>query len=195
VQGIHPLNLDVRAGGPVARWRPLVNWILVIPVHIWLGVLGLGSLAVTLLAWFAIVLTGTAPERWGDYNMAVLRYQWRITAYLLAWTDRYPSFSPPAGYVDPGDDPAVLYCARPVTRNRLTVLGRALLFVPHYVVLVVTSFGAGVVLVLAWIAVLITGRWPAGMRAFLVGYYRYALRVSGYLTLVTDVYPPFSFAR
>jgi hypothetical protein len=191
--GIHPLNLDVQGPATVPRWRPLANWVLIIPHAIWLDILGLGSALVTFLGWFAIVLTGRLPDSWGDYNMAVLRYQWRVAAYLLAWTEVYPSFSPAAGYLDPGDFPAVLYCARPMTRNRVTVLFRVILFIPHYVVLAVAGIAAEVVMVLAWFAVLFTGRWPEGMRRFAIGYFRYALRVHGYMALVTDVYPPFSF--
>src|SRR5580704_17215724 len=108
VEGIYPLNLDVSSPPRVTRWRPLVNWLLVIPQEIWLFVLLLGAGVVAFVGWFAILFTGRLPDRWSDYNMAVLRYQWRVTAYLYAWTDRYPDFAPPAGHVDPGDYPAIL---------------------------------------------------------------------------------------
>jgi len=48
-----------------------------------------------------------------------------------------------------------------------------------------------VLLLIAWFAVLFTGRWPESMRAFCVGYYRWSLRVQAYLLLITDAYPPF----
>jgi hypothetical protein len=194
VQGIHPLNLDVASPPLVARWRPLVNWILVIPPSIWLLILSFGAVAVAVAGWFSALLTGRIPERWGDYQMAVLRYQWRTNAFLYAWTDSYPGFATPAGYVDPGDFPAVLYCARPQRRNRVTVALRLLLIIPHYVVLYFVSIAAGAVLLAAWFVVLVTARWPAGMRRFVIGYLRWSSRVAGYGMLATDEYPPFGFA-
>jgi hypothetical protein len=192
VEGNHPLNIDVSSPSRVARWRPVANWLLVIPHRIWLLVLFLGAGVVALLGWFSIVFTNRLPDSWSDYVMAVLRYDWRIRAYLLAWVDRYPSFSPVAGHIDPGDYPAVLYCARPLQRRRVTVIFRALMVIPHYLALGVLSILAFVVLVVAWFAVLITGRWPVAMRSFATGWLRWAVRVVAYSLLVTDVYPPFS---
>jgi hypothetical protein len=170
----------------------LVNWLLVIPHRIWLLILLPGAAVVAFLGWFSIVFTNRLPDSWSDYVMAVLRYDWRIRAYLLAWVDRYPSFSPVAGHIDPGDYPAVLYCARPVQRRRVTVIFRALMVIPHYLALAVLSILAFVVLVVAWFAVLITGRWPESMRSFAMGWLRWTARVAAYSLLVTDVYPPFS---
>jgi hypothetical protein len=194
VQGIYPFNLDVDSPAVVRRWRPLLNWLLVIPHQLWLFVLLLGVEVVAFLGWFAIMFTGRLPERWGDYIMSVLRYQWRISTYLYAWTDMYPEFATPAGYVDPNDYPAVLYSARPQNRNRLTVFFRALLAIPHYIVLYIFSILAFVVLVAGWFVVLFTGRWPVGMRGFCVGWQRWSFRVLAYVALVTDDYPPFGVA-
>jgi hypothetical protein len=171
----------------------LINWLLVIPHRLWFFVLFLGVGVVSFLGWFAIVFTGRIPDSWTDYVMGVLRYQWRTDAYLLAWSEPYPRFTPPAGYIDPGDYPAVLYCARPLTRNRVTVLFRAFLVIPHYILLSFVALAAFAVLVVAWFAVVITGRWPERMRRFAVGWLRWAARVEAYYFLVTDAYPPFSF--
>ena len=108
----YPLNSEVACAERVARWRPLVNWILVIPLYLWLTVLEYGGAAVSLAGWFAIVFTGRLPERLGDCLVAVLRYQWRVVAFLYGLTAGYPGFPVVAGYIDPGDDPAVLYSAR-----------------------------------------------------------------------------------
>jgi uncharacterized protein DUF4389 len=193
VQGVYPLNLDVSNLPRVARWRPLVNWLLVIPHQFWLFLLFLGAHVVALLAWFTILFTGRLPDSWSDYLMGVLRYQWRVNAYLYAWTDQYPDFHPPAGYIDPGRYPAVLYCARPLSRDRVTVLFRAFMVIPHYVVLFFVSLAGSVVLFAAWFVVLFTGTWPEGMRRFCIGWIRWITRVQGYQLLVTDSYPPFGF--
>jgi len=192
VPGIHPLNIEVISPAKVARWRPLVNGLLVVPHLLWYFVLSLGVVVVAVLGWFAILSTGRLPDSWSDYVMGVLRYRWRIDAYLFGWTGVYPSFAPPAGHVDPGDYPAILYCARPLQRNRLTVFWRAVLAVPHYIVLFLVSLAAFVALVVAWFAVLITGRWPVGMRRFAIAWLRWMTRVRAYSLLVTDVYPPFA---
>jgi hypothetical protein len=124
--------------------------------------------------------------------VGVLRYQWRVLAYLYAWTEEYPSFSMPSGFADPGNYPAVLNSAPESERNRLTVLLRIIMVIPQYIVLYFVGITAGVVLLLAWFVVLFTGRWPEGMRRFGIGYYRWTIRVQAYLYLITDVYPPFS---
>lgn len=191
----YPLGADVAPLPEVERWRPLVNWALVIPHSIWLWLLSLGSLVVAILGWFSVLFTGAMPAAWSDYLVGVLRYQWRVTCYLYGWTDLYPSFTPVAGHIDPGDYPAVLYSARPPVRNRLTVLFRLILAIPQVVALELVGIAAGVVLILAWFAVLFTGRWPEGMRSFAVGYSRWQLRVNAYVLLVCDEYPPFSLEQ
>jgi hypothetical protein len=194
MEASYPLDLEVETPSRVARWRPLVNWLLVLPLAVWAGLLGLGAAVVSFLGWFAILLTGRLPQSWSDYLVAVLRYHWRTTAYLYAWTDSYPGFSAPAGHVDPGDHPAVLYCAPPGPRRRLTVALRALLAIPHLFVLYFVEIAQGVVLLVAWFAVVVLGRWPEDLRRFAVGVFRWAMRVNAYLWLVTDEYPPFRTA-
>jgi hypothetical protein len=188
----HPLGADVAYLPDVPRWRPLINWALVIPHNIWLGLLTIGAFVVAFLGWFAIVFTGRMPETWSDYSVGVLRYHWRVNCYLFGWTDVYPSFTPVGGHVDPADYPAVLYCARPVERNRLSVALRVILAIPHYIALYLVGIAAFAVLVAAWFAVVITGRWPEGMRAFAVGFVRWQMRFTAYVLLVCDAYPPFS---
>lgn len=191
----YPLGAEVADLPIVERWRPLVNWVLIVPHHIWLGLLTLGSWFVSIISWFAILFTGRMPETWSDYLVGVLRYQWRVTCYLYAWTNLYPSFNPVAGHIDPGDYPAVLYCAREVDRNRVTVFFRAFLAIPQFVAIYFVGIAAGIVLLIAWFAVLVTGRWPQGMRDFAIGYVRWQIRLTAYLLLVSDVYPPFSLEQ
>lgn len=191
----YPLGAQVADLPTVERWRPLLNWALVIPHQVWLGLLTLGTWFVSIIAWFTILFTGRMPDTWSDYVVGVLRYQWRVICYLYAWTNLYPGFNPPAGHVDPGDYPAVLYCARALERDRLTVFFRAVLAIPHLVVLYFVGVAAGVVMLIAWFAVLITGRWPQGLREFAIGYARWHMRFNAYLLLVCDEYPPFSLEQ
>ncbi|MGO8862737.1 MAG: DUF4389 domain-containing protein [Acidimicrobiales bacterium] len=190
--GSYPVNIEVTGDLQVPRWRPLVNWLLVIPHLVWLWILTIGLEVLAVIGWFVILFTGRLPESWGDFMVGVLRYQWRILAYLYAWTEEYPSFSPPAGYPDPGNFPAVLSSVAAAERNRLTVFFRIIMVIPQYIVLSVVGIAAAVVLLVAWFVVLVTGRWHEGMRRFCIGYYRWSIRVQAYLFLITDDYPPFS---
>jgi len=193
VPDAYPVNLEVTSPSQVARWRPLINWLLIIPHYIWLMLLAIAALLVAVLSWFSIVFTGSQPESWGAFVLGVMRYQWRVFAFLYAWTEDYPSFSLQPGYNDPHDFPAVLSSTPDATRNRITVLFRAIMIIPQYLVLYFVGIAAGVVLFLAWFAVLFTGRWPEGMRRFCINYYRWYLRAEAYYLLVTDIYPPFGF--
>lgn len=189
----YPLNIEVSCAERVARWRPLFNWVLVIPLYLWLTVLTWGCRSVMVLGWFAIVFGGRLPESLGDYLVAVLRYQWSVYAYLIGLTDRYPGFRVVAGYVDPGDSPTVLYSARPVVRRRLTVAFRLLLVIPQAVILGLVNLAGFVVTIMAWFAVLLTGRWPRGLQTFVIGWMRWMIRVNSYWFLLVDQYPPFGF--
>jgi hypothetical protein len=189
----YPLDVEVRCTDRVARWRPLFNWVLLIPSFLWAGLLSLGAGVVAVVGWLAIVFTGRLPEGLGNYLVGVLRYTWRIDTYLYGLTDTHPGFRVVAGYVDPGDSPAVLYSARPSVRRRVAVAFRAVLVIPQLAVLYLVNLAALVVLVIGWFAVLATGRWPRGLQSFVVGWMRWTFRVSAYLYLVVDDYPPFGF--
>jgi hypothetical protein len=147
---------------------------------------------VAILGWFAIVFTGRLPDTWSDYLIAVLRYEWRIEAYLYGWTATYPGFAVTAGPLDPGDQPALLYCSRPTGRDRLTVAFRLLMVVPQVVVLAFVWIAAVVALIAGWFAVLLLGRWPPQLRSFSLGVLRWSFRAWAYVLLVTDIYPPFT---
>jgi hypothetical protein len=77
-------------------------------------------------------------------------------------------------------------------RSRLTVFFRGLLVIPHYFVLVVWSFVAEIVILIAWFAALITGRVPTGLHNFIASWLRYTTHVYAYMFLLADPYPPFS---
>jgi uncharacterized protein DUF4389 len=77
------------------------------------------------------------------------------------------------------------------SRSRLTTFFRLLLAIPHMIVLILYAFAAYVVVIIAWFALLFTGRWPRGMYDFVAGFLRYSTAVTGYLYLLTDAYPPF----
>jgi hypothetical protein len=76
------------------RWLPLVKWLLAIPHYIVLIVLYIAALVVWIIAWFAILFTGTYPRGLFDFMVGVGRWSLRVDAYaFLLITDEYPPFS------------------------------------------------------------------------------------------------------
>ena len=95
--------------------------------------------------------------------------------------------SGPAG---PPDQILVAF-AEPAHQNRLTVLVRIILAIPHLIVLWALGIAAEIVVIICWFAALFLGRLPEGLAGFLSGYLRWLVRVQAYLLLLTDRYPPF----
>lgn len=188
----YPVQLGLEAPLEVARWRPLVHWFLAIPqlvvVYIVNSVLGV----LAFIAWFAILFTGAIPQGLFDFMAMALRYQWRVTSYLYFMRESYPPFEFDALSADPGTDPARLSVEYPERLSRGLIFIKWLLVLPHIIALVFVGIAALFVGIAAFFAVLFTGRWPEGMRTFLVGVIRWSTRVSAYFYLMTDVYPPFS---
>jgi hypothetical protein len=131
------------------------------------------------------------PRWWFDWNLELQRFSNRVCAYLALMDDRYPSTddeqSVHLDYVYPD-------AARDL--NRWLPLVKWLLAIPHFIILVVLNVAALVAVVVAWVAIVVTGRYPRGLFGFVEGVFRWNNRVIGYaLTLVTDAYPPFRLAE
>jgi hypothetical protein len=134
-----------------------------------------------------IVFRQKYPRWWFDWNRELLRFSNRIGVYLALMDDRYPSTDDPQAvnlefsYPDAKQD-----------LNRWLPLVKWLLAIPHYIVLFVLTIAAFVAIIIAWFAILFTGRYPRGLFDFVLGVSRWGNRVIGYaFILVTDAYPPF----
>jgi hypothetical protein len=128
------------------------------------------------------------PRWWFDFQRELARFGNRVGAYLTLLTDQYPSTV---------DEQAVHleldYPDAERDLNRWLPLFKWLLAIPHYVVLAVLLVGVFFAVIVAWFAILVTGRYPRGLFDFVVGVFRWGLRVFAYaFLLVTDTYPPFS---
>jgi Domain of unknown function (DUF4389) len=88
--------------------------------------------------------------------------------------------------------PVQLDIAPPAPQSRLTVFFRILMVIPHAIVLYLVGIAAAVVMLIAWFAIIILGKYPAGMFNFSVGVARWQARVGAYALLLTGVFPPFS---
>ncbi|MDX6689167.1 MAG: hypothetical protein QOG15_624 [Solirubrobacteraceae bacterium] len=83
----------------------------------------------------------------------------------------------------------------PEQRNRLTVFFRLLTIIPHAIVAMFYLIAAYVVVIIAWFAILVTGKYPRGMYDFVAGFLRFYTRFQGYCYLVVDEFPPFDGAE
>ena len=147
----------------------------------------IGGAAVFLPLVLMILFRQKYPRWWFDWNLNLLRFSNRVTAYLALLDDRYPSTDE--------EQSVHLDFAYPDARqmNRWLPLVKWLLAIPHYVVLFFLGLAAIVAVVAAWFAILFTATYPRRLFDFVVGVLRWGNRVNGYaFTLVTDQYPPFS---
>jgi hypothetical protein len=131
------------------------------------------------------------PRWWFDWNRELTRFSNRVGIYLALMDDRYPATDEhQAVHLD------IDYPDAKHDLNRWLPLVKWFLAIPHYVVLVFLYIAAIVVVVIAWFAILFTGRYPRGLFDFLQGVGRWHNRVAGYaFLLVTDRYPPFTLAE
>ena len=202
----YPARLDVdypEAG--LSRAKTFFRIILVIPIAILAGLVS-GSIAsnwnpgqtnvaaaVTASGLFGpallmLLFRRKYPRWWFDWNLELTRFTARVNAYASLMRDEYPSTDEEQAvhldldYPDASRD-----------LNRWLPLVKWLLAIPHYVVLAVLAVAALICVVLAWIVIIFTGRYPRGLFTFVLGVHRWGLRVGAYMwLLITDRYPPFS---
>jgi Domain of unknown function (DUF4389) len=137
-----------------------------------------------------IVFRQRYPRWWFDFGVELYRFIWRIYAYLLLLTDVYPSTVDHQSVHIEIDYPDAEH-----DLNRWLPLVKWLLAIPHYIVLVLLAIAVVVVTIIAWFAILFTGKYPKGLFDFVVGVGRWSTRVWAYTALlVTDKYPPFSLS-
>lgn len=128
------------------------------------------------------------PRWWFDFAQELARFSTRIGAYVALLTDEYPSTVEPQRVHLDLDYPDV-----EADLSRGLPLVKWFLAIPHFIVLTFLTIAAFFVVVVAWFAILFTGRYPRGLFDFVVGVGRWWLRVDAYaFLLVTDRYPPFS---
>jgi hypothetical protein len=134
-----------------------------------------------------IVFRQKYPRWWYEWNLELLRFTNRIGVYLALMDDRYPSTDE--------QQSVRLDAPYPDARaglNRWLPIVKWLLAIPHYIVLFFLWIGAVIAVVIAWFAILFTGRYPRGLFDYVEGVIRWHNRVVGYaFILVTDDYPPF----
>jgi hypothetical protein len=196
-QPAYPLRLEGTLDTPLSRGLWLVKWVLAIPHYFVLLFLWIAFVAVSVVAWFAILITGRYPRGLFDFSVGVLRWSWRVGFYSHSalGTDRYPPFT----LDDVPDYPARLEVEYPEKLSRGLVLVKSwLLALPHLFIVSLFVGGAmvpvgliGLMVFIAGVALLFTGQYPPTIFDFVMGMNRWVYRVFAYTALMTDEYPPF----
>jgi len=206
----YPVRVEGRLEPALSRGLWLVKWLLLVPHVIVLTFLWIAFVVLTIIAWFAILITGRYPPGIFRFNLGVFRWTWRVSyyGYNALGTDRYPPFT----LADVPDYPARLDIAYPEHLSRGLVLVKSwLLAIPHYLIAgffiggagsmvwrtsetTQISVGGGLVALLvlfAAVSLLVRGSYPQGIFDAVLGMDRWAMRVAAYAALMTDTYPPF----
>ncbi len=205
---VYPARLEVDYAEHHNRLTTLFRLVLVIPIAIVIGVLTVGvtrtvydqsgqvvsttsgnvTTGLFLATLLMILFRKRYPRWWFDFLLELTRFGARIGAYVALLTDQYPSTVDEQSVHLEIDYPDV---ERDL--NRWLPLVKWLLAIPHYIVLFFLFVGAFFAVVFAWVAILVTGRYPRGLFDYVVGVGRWGLRVQAYASLLaTDRYPPFS---
>lgn len=210
-RGFYPSTLTGELRAKPSRWLWLVKWILVIPHWIVLGLLWVAFLVTTIVAGFAILFSGRYPRPLFEFNVGVLRWSWRVSfyAYSALGTDHYPPFS-----LDRVEYPADFVVEYPERlSNGLVLVKSWLLAIPHLLIVAALTGSAtyglgatlwgsslptgvtfsllGLLVVIAALILLFTGRYPQQLFDLILGINRWAYRVTTYVALMRDEYPPF----
>lgn len=209
--GSYPIVVEGRLDPELGRGLWLIKWLLAIPHFIVLAFLWLAFALMTIVAFVAIVFTGRYPRGLFDFNVGVMRWTWRVAYYTYSagGTDRYPPFT----LAEVPEYPARLDVAYPERLSRgLMWVKSWLLALPHLIIVgfltsglvwwTTDAFGGegalrfgggliGILVLVALIALLFTGRYPGGLYDLIMGLNRWCWRVGAYVALMTDEYPPF----
>ena len=185
----YPARFDVEYPERLSRWKIFVKWLLAIPHLIIVYLLQTVAGVMVLIAFFAILFTKRWPRGMFDFMVQIQRWTENTFAYALTLQrDEYPPFSG-----DAGEYPVRLEIDYDENLSRWMIFVKWLLAIPHLFVLLFLGIAAYVAVVIAFFAVLFTGRYPRGLFDFVVGTGRWAVRVNAYaFWFMTDRYPPFS---
>ena len=154
--------------------------------------MSMASSVVGIINFWSILITGKMIRPMFDFQLNLMRWSLRVNARMMNLCDGYPAFG-----MAHNDTDVVLDIEYPKTSNRVSVLLRAMfglfyVLLPHAFILFFMQIGVIFVRMIAFWAVLFTGKYPQAMHAYMVGVIRWNVRVNAFMSYLTDTYPPFS---
>ena len=198
----YPVNVSYDREAPVNRlWGipiigQLVRWVLLLPHYLVIFLVAIVAALMLLVAWIPVLVLGRFPG-WGyRWVGGLLAYSQRVNAYAMLMTSTYPPFA-----LESEDYPITVRFDEGVRINRLwgiPIVGhlvRFIVLIPHFIVLVLLSWLVAILALLVWVPVLIFGRQADLIYTLIGGFYRWQLRISAYLFMMVDKYPPFSLGE
>jgi hypothetical protein len=165
------------------RYFMQIPWLIVVALY------GIVAEIAAVIAWFAIVFTGRYPEGLYNFNAGFLRMSTRVNGFAYLLTDEYPPFNgeeAPAYPIRAGVPPPL------GTYDRLKTGLRLIFGIPVYLLAIVQSLILAVVTLIAWFAIVFTGRLSEGLFNPMKSASAYLTRAAGYFLLLTEDWPPFS---
>jgi hypothetical protein len=198
----YPVNVSYDRGAQINRlWGipvlgQFIRWILAIPHFVVMFLIAIVVVLQLLVTWIPVLFLGRFPG-WGyRWIGGLMGYYTRVQAYLQLMTATYPPFS-----LAGEEHPVSVRFDEGVRINRLWgipligILIRAILLIPHFIVLWLIGVVVFFLYLVIWVPVLILGRQADLIYTIVGGYVRWAFRVSAYLLLMVDRYPPFSLGE
>jgi len=176
--------LDLPEPGPQRRLTVLLRMLLLIPQYVVLWLLRIAAIVVTVIGWFAALVTGHLPAFAERFLADFLAYDTRVNAYLMLLEDRYPPFA-----LRSRVDYPVQIEVRPGQLNRLAVFFRLILAIPAAIVEAVAAAGWWVLAFISWVVVLVLGRMPRPLFEATAAIVRYSMRYEAYMMMLTSAYP------
>jgi Domain of unknown function (DUF4389) len=188
--GDYPVHLDAQRQDEYHRFLPLVKWLLALPHYIVLFFLIIGVFFAKIIAFFAVLFTGRYPPGIFDFVQGVLRWAWRVSAYVYLLRDEYPPFS----LEDDPSYPASLEIEYPEDGiDNWRPLVHWLLIIPYAIIAGVLSYLAAIVAFIGVFVILFTKELPEGMFKLILIPYKWQVRGGAYALFMVKRYPPFEW--
>lgn len=195
----YPASISFKHQETSSRWWALgtifgIKGIALIPHLIVLYLLQLAAAVVGIIGIFAVLFLGRYPVSLENFIINIAKWQWRVAAFYMCLSDKYPPFTLSGG----ADNPAVLSFQHQEKSSRwmalLTLIPiKYILLIPHIVVLIVLEIIAAVSMVIGVFAVLFVGRYPQCFENAVLRFLNYMFRLQTYFLCLTDQYPPISW--
>jgi hypothetical protein len=184
---LHPVQLQAQNAARRSRLTTFFRLILVIPHLILMALWGIAVYFVTIIAWFAILITGRYPAGMWRFSAEWFAYAIRVQGYYLLLVDPYPPFGN-AG----ADYPVYFGIDYPQSQSRLKAFFRAFLVIPFAIVAYVLNLVLELVVFVSWFIIVIMGMQPDGLHSFVQMALRFQARTAAFYLLLTDAWPNFS---